>query len=551
MLCCLTVMLCGALAAAAQPTAEVGLALSSLSDDAVSRLTDARGGGELLPMVLADLKYHDQTQTVVGTVRLKLQLATEQGSVLLRINANARHPGSVRTSEVSVNGQTATVEPVDASVFRVHLPKHVGTSLELQMKVEGTVPSCEPNFTDAIGTLFSKASPKDCSWGAARHQVSLLGLMPLLATRQDTGERIASTANWGDLAAADISNFIVTIETASRWEPLGPGKLIGKTNTPHGTAQRTFALGAARDFALILVEDYRGKSQRIDGVDVSVRLSEAHAQRADSILKTVSKSLPLLKSKLVPFPFKQLTLAECTQLGARPSMEFSGFICLSPMSLEANPLQPDTGLAYIVNFQLAHQYFGLLVENDAVAQPAIDEALAVHWALLLTEWTAGTKASERLRETRVRQNYRLFRMLGGRDGPVTTAAHEFASATAYDGLLFGKAPLLFDAQREATKTESWEAAFKAYVQRHAFRWVDLNSFEDLFNRPAPLLSQNLKALEKHWWFEAHGDEDIGTITDADLLLNSLGMKGRQGPGLDAKTLRAFEDAVRQLGGFTP
>ncbi len=551
MLSLTNMVFCGALAAVAEPSAEVSLALSSLSDDAVSRLNSARGGAQTLPLVLAELRYHSDTKTVDGTVRLKLQLELAQTKVLLRINANARHPGSIRIFEVAVNEQPVKVEPVDTSVFQVALPKRIALAVEIQMKLEGTVPTCDPNFSDAMGALLSKAAPQDCTFGAGRHQVSLLGLVPLLGTHQGTGERLASTAKWGDLAAADISNFIVTIETNSKLEALGTGKSIGKTTMPNGNVRRTFAIAAARDFPLVLVQDYRSKFQTIDGVDVSVRLSEAHAERADAILKTVSKSLPLLKTKLVPFPFKQLTLAECTQLGSRPSMEFSGFICLSSLALEQNPLLPDTGLSYVVNFQLAHQYFGLLIENDAVAQPVIDEALAVHVALLLTEWTAGAKASEKLREAKVRQNYRLFRMMGGQDAQVTGAAHEFASATAYDGLLFGKAPLLFDAQRELIKPETWEAALKAYVQNNAFRWVDLITFKALLNQRAPLLSPKLQTLEERWWLQTHGDEDLGAVADPQSLLNSFGKQSPTGPQLDAKTLRAFEDAVRQLGGFVP
>jgi hypothetical protein len=65
-----------------------------------------------------------------------------------------------------------------------------------------------------------------------------------------------------------------------------------------------------------------------------------------------------------------------------------------------------------------------------------------------------------------------------------------------------------------------DAAFiqdlRAYVDTHRWGWADSNSLTALLALHHPAQAQTLRALQRRWWSEAHGDEDLGSAEGAAL-----------------------------------
>ncbi len=93
----------------------------------------------------------------------------------------------------------------------------------------------------------------------------------------------------------------------------------------------------------------------------------------------------------------------------------------------------------------------MMVGSDPIEQPYTDEPLTQHTALLYLEWKHGKKSADGMRDAQLKLAYQFYRMTGGEDGPVERPTRDFATTGEYAALIYGKAPLLFDADAEAAR----------------------------------------------------------------------------------------------------
>jgi hypothetical protein len=183
----------------------------------------------------------------------------------------------------------------------------------------------------------------------------------------------------------------------------------------------------------------------------------------------------------------------------------------------------------------------MLVGSDPIAEPVADEPLTQHLALLLLEWRQGKKAAEQMRDGQLRAAYQLHRMLGGSDGKANRATHEYQSNREYAALIYGKAPLLFDDQRKVVGDEAWLKALRAYVDANRYRWVTSRTFMELVAKQNPGSAKKLEVLRQHWWNEAHGDDDLGTMDIGSVLSGGAG-------NIDPKMIEELEKVMKALSG---
>jgi hypothetical protein len=205
-----------------------------------------------------------------------------------------------------------------------------------------------------------------------------------------------------------------------------------------------------------------------------------------------------------------------------------------------------SSLEFTVLHEVAHQYFACLIGSDAVDEPVADEPLTQHTALLLLEWRRGKKAANEVREGQVKMAYQLWRLMGGADMKANQPTGAFTSSTQYAGLVYGKAPLLFDAQRKLVGEDAWERSLRSYVEQYRYRWVTSTTLTEVAAKVAPGRARALEELRRRWFEETHGDEDVGTF-DLDKLFADL-QGGATGMTLDPEAAKMLEALMRQLEG---
>jgi hypothetical protein len=315
--------------------------------------------------------------------------------------------------------------------------------------------------------------------------------------------------------------------------------------------------------------------QKLTGTagDVSVeawlRRDDAHGR---AVLDHAVYAVKELHRRLGPAPHQVLRVVEAPLGKGAGGMEFPGLVTVSRMLVSgaADPLSAlglgDTAanpavvamvkpmlkdllrssMEFTVLHEVAHQYFACLIGSDAVDEPVADEPLTQHVALLLLEWRHGKKAANEVREGQVKMAYQLWRMMGGADMKANQPTGAFTSSTQYAGIVYGKAPLLFDAQRKLLGEDAWERALRTYVEQHRYRWVSSKTLTEVAGKQVPGQARELDKLRRRWFEEKHGDEDVGTL-DLDKLFGDLN-NGSTDMKLDPEAAKLFEELMRQLNG---
>lgn len=551
--------------ARATPPPDVQLAAQSLRADERARLEKVLGPIETQPTYRVELDVDPARRSATGRVSVTVTPRRVLEALHLRLTPETAHAGAVVVSGFEVDGVKLSVPGPAEGLLTVRFPQPVeaGHPVTVSFKLAAKLPP----ISTADGLLGgSEEHPGDYgAFAAGPEVVSLVGVVPMVAVVRPDGTLFDGPSGIGDLAAFDPSNFIVAVTAPTGWQPLAPGALTGDTPDRQGRRRVTYALAGARELPVLVVRGYESSTRQVGEVTVESWYRRGDAASGKSVLEHAAACLELLGQRLGPYPYRTLRVVESRFSGGAGGMEFPGLITISgslysgatdPLSLLglgglagnadlAALLGGVGGLAdtlghllaatldFTVAHEVAHQYFAMLVGNDPVADPVVDEALTQHVALLLVEWRHGKPAAEALRDAQLRAAYQVLRATGGKDGPALRPTSAFESNQEYAALVYGKAPLLFDAWRAQLGDEAWFGTLRSYVAQYRYRWVGPTTLLELAQKRAPD-PRTLAALRRRWWLEAHGDEDIGP------------MKGLEQGGLElpSKSLNVDDPALR-------
>ena len=561
------VLLLAVPAHAAAPV-EVQIALESLRTGERARLEKALGPAETLPLYRVELDVAPASRVVTGNVFLTITPKRPLAELHLRLTPNAAHAGAVTVTSLEVEGEKQPWRLVDPSLLRVRFssPLEAGKPTTLSLKLTARVPALSES--DSIGSMASRGGDYG-AFSAGGDLVSLPGIVPMVAPVKDNGELAEGPSGIGDLGLFDPSNFVVAVTVPSGWRALAPGLLSGEIPEKSGRQRFTYTLAGARELPVLVTRGYVSETSKVQDITVESWHSSRNATSGKRVLEFAAQGLQALDARLGPYPYKTLRVVEARFQGGAGGMEFPGLVTVSRTLYEGtvNPLAAlglgvlgddealghlmgdmgpmlkrlfDTTLEFTVAHELAHQYFAMLVGNDPILEPVVDEALTQHVALLMLEWHHGKPAADELRAAQLKAAYQLHRMMGGKDAAANRPTWAFDSNVEYAALVYGKAPLLFDAWRDRLGNEAWLAVLRTYVEENRYRWVTATTLREVAQRRQPKDGPALAALQRHWWDEAHGDEDIGVFSGE--------LSGAAGTGLDPKLLQEYEEAMKQLLG---
>lgn len=539
---------------AADLSPEAQIALTSLRDGERARVEAVLGDATRLPLYRGDFTVDPAARTAGGKVALTLFTLPPRREVLLRVTPNAAHPRAVSLREAKVNGAPATIEAREPTLYRVAMPPDATAPLTLELSVHAKVPQL-PNAAPGLDETQGDYG----AFSATEDSVSLVGLMPMLVPEVN-GRRFDPPAGLGDLGSFAPSNFLVSVTAPTPWRAVANGQAVGEVPTGKGATRFAYAVGAARDFPLVVVKQPLVVTKRSGDVELEAVLLTSDKAQAARVLRLTGDFLRALEKHLGPYPYKTLRVVEQRLSSAAGGMEFPGLVTISALLLsgEVDPLaQLGLGgpqdamlkglvapmlsqlmaqtLEFALAHELAHQYTAMLVGNDPVGDPAADEPLTQHLALLAMEWV-GSGDANAMREGQLKMAYQLHRMLGGADGRVDRPASRFRSNREYGAIIYGKAPLLFDALRKKLGDETWERVLKRYVEQNRYQWVTSRTLTDLAGAESNQ-RREVEALRRHWWEELHGDEDLVPRGQSTGLEN-----------LDPATMKQLQDVMKALSG---
>lgn len=137
-----------------------------------------------------------------------------------------------------------------------------------------------------------------------------------------------------------------------------------------GRKRQRWVTGPVRGFVLQASPLYRVSSTDVDGVRIQ---SYYHAEDETVALRALdqaAQALGFFSRNWIPYPYGHLTIVASPL--AETAMEYSNLIQIGVMRYRSQPWNT----AFLITHEVAHQWIYLLVHNDPVNHPGLDEGLA-------------------------------------------------------------------------------------------------------------------------------------------------------------------------------
>jgi hypothetical protein len=168
----------------------------------------------------------------------------------------------------------------------------------------------------------------------------------------------------------------------------------------------------------------------------------------------------------------------------------------------------ETMRAWTIAHEVGHEWWHVIVGNDSVLAPVVDEPLAQYSAcLVLRELQDGPRDEvDDLCDIHIESGYEQMRMLGDADGRADRATGDYDSSFQYAGLVYGKAAAFYRALEERYGPDRVASALGTVTEEHAFAMLTSDQLRDALG--AALDEPSFERLWRRWMQGSHGDRDL-------------------------------------------
>lgn len=547
----------------------------------------AVGGLDALALLQLEIDFDLDSRVIEGEARLDWPNTTGRAlnEIVFRLSANGPTMAapSARFTDLKATLPGASPFAVVAkaesdTVFHVKLPSQLkpGERLVLSGRLSGALAQLADGATDPAQASLSAFSggggqPDGAQYGtfACGDDIcTLTGFVPQIPAFLDGAFDTAEGTGIGDATYSEPMNLLFSVVTAPDVTLAATGIELGRARTEHGRRRTSYALAAARELGLVASREFIVSEATVGEVRVRSLSLRAHKPAGIAALSAAKSALADLEKAFGPYPWVRLDIAEAALTGGAGGVELPGLALgasgfYRPLEGLLALADPDGRLAtdildFITRHEVAHQWWHAQVGSHAQRHPYVDEPLAQWSALLSTRRTLGAKAANRAKDLQIGMNFQALELMGQADGPVARGAAEFASSVEYAGLVYGKAPLFYEALSREIGEKAVLSALRGLVAKFRFRRATPDDLRTALVAAGGKKGARVDLLWKRWFLEAHGDEDVH-VAPSNLpgALGSLGglgalpkgLLGGGGPGsIDAKALQDALKAMQELMG---
>lgn len=458
-----------------------------------------------LSAYVIDATLDEATSAIAGTMDVTFhnESATALNEVYFRLFPNIAYyaEGALAIAAVTVAGDPAeTALEVDATALRVELTEPL-----------------PPDESVAIGLSFTTTVPIDAtgSYGIFRRDSAngtwiLADWHPVLAVFEDGhGWHLDPATAAGDPTHAASSLYDVTFAAPASLTVVASGIPVAEATTAGRRTER-FIAGPAREFTLVVDDDYVLTTERVGDITIAVYTEpETPAAAARETAAIAARSLRVYSELFGSYPFTELDLVETSLVGAL-AVSWSGIIFLDSASLLGRMTAADPlGYETIVAHEIAHLWWGGMVGSNSNDHTFINEGLATLSSIIYLERTAGPAAAALARDAWMLTPARRLLTRGDRvaDQPIAAGQDEAARADA----IYGKGALGFAAIRREIGDEAFFAALRGFAAERRFAIATPDDLKAAFTSAS---GQPLDDLWSHWFNEtALSSAEIESFAD--------------------------------------
>lgn len=559
--------------------------------DPLTSMTEA--GVRLAGQSLEDAPRYDvradvapATGRVRGTVRAELPVGTAARVAELRYFAGVPDFGiDARLGQVTVDGQDVRARR-DDSIVRITLPDGHAGRVEVAVPFSYVLPPAAEGgaLLDQLGGM---GGPADVGL-LARHPDALnLGhWFPLWVPEGSSAE--PDPGGFGDIGNFPAAVIRAELTVPDRWTVVDGGIRVGDDVEDGSRTVVTEGYGM-NDLVVSVVRGYASRSTTLggdlDGVRVTAYAPRSERGVLEEVLEETVVAVETLSESLAPYPWREFDVISAPLGAGVGGMEWPGATWIEPdllagglpglggladslggldgllgdESADAGGLGAllgggETGLlldtmrAWTIAHEVGHEWWHVVVGNDSVLDPVVDEPLAQHSACLVMRRLHPADA-EALCSGHVDSAYEQMRLLGDDDAAAARATDAFASSGQYSGVVYGKAAAFYRTLEDEFGREQVAAALADVVREHAFEMLDAAQLRDSLARSLDG-DARFDELWTRWMERRHGDADLGVDADAGLggLLGQSTLDELLGGGAGGQDVEELTDLLGELLG---
>jgi aminopeptidase N len=301
----------------------------------------------------------------------------------------------------------------------------------------------------------------------------------------------------GDPTHAASSFFDVTFTTPGALTVAASGSEVAERSA-NGARTERFIAGPAREFTLVVDNDYVVQSDEVDGIAISVYAEPNVAPEiVEQTLGITVRSLTVFGELFGAYPYTELDVVQAPMDGAL-AVSWSGIIFLNgPAMVDGLALSDPLGYEIVVAHEIAHLWWGATVGSNSNDHTFINEGLATLSSVIYLERTLGAETAAIAREQWLLRPARRLLERGDVvvDQPVSNELDEGVRSAA----VYGKGALGFAAIRREIGDDAFYTALHDYARSNQFAIAGPAALRAAFEEAA---GRDLGTLWSHWFEEA-------------------------------------------------
>ena len=298
--------------------------------------------------------------------------------------------------------------------------------------------------------------------GVTKSCVNLGNFYPILCADSKDGFVECPYYYCGDPFLSECANYNVILDLPPEYAAATSGKQISET--VEGDRKKcSYTLKNARDFAVVLSDNFNVISQKVG--DVEVNYYYTTDQNSQVNLSAAAESLKYFENAFGEYAYP--TLSVVSTGFCYGGMEYPALAMISNEQDSANTV-------YSIVHETAHQWWYAMVGSDQLTNAWQDEGLAEYSTLMFFENNPTYGFTRTGIVNSAKSSYRAyFTVYSQLNGTVNTAMRrnlsEYAGEVEYNNITYNKGLLLFDTLRNSIGDERFLSSLKTYFKRNKFK----------------------------------------------------------------------------------
>lgn len=297
--------------------------------------------------------------------------------------------------------------------------------------------------------------------GVTRHTVNLGNFYPVACVWEDGGFLEEVYYSDGDPFVTECADYEVSITVPAGYIAAASGQ--GMQSTFSGTLTYSYSLENARDFCIVLSDEFSVVSAEVDGTTVNYYYYDDDNPQAK--LDAATESLTFFSEKFGEYVYPTLSIV---QTGfAAGGMEY-------PALAMINDGLDDLTTIYTIVHEIAHQWWYAMVGSDQINSAWQDEGLAEYSTLLFfenhTEYGLTREGLVLSATTAYRAYFTVYNQLfGNADTTMNRHLKDFISDYEYVNIAYNKGLLLFDTLRNSIGDDNFYEGLQTYYKNYLYK----------------------------------------------------------------------------------